>query len=152
MPYESWSWNAIVGGEFTPDDFECEWNDPIFSQESESGQISSEPLFTNGFWVFTMDFKCVRPWSFVDFINFYYRHRGGLPFYFRFPFELAGIPEEAYYADPGGLGPWASEVEPGAGESFTKLVVWLQDSMKFKRIHSYENIWEINGQIVLRQI
>lgn len=152
MAYDSWPWNETVGGEFTPDSFECEWVDPALIQESESGQVSSEPLFTDGYWIFTKEFKGVRPQGFIDFLNFYYDHRGGAPFYFRFPFELAGVPEGAEAADPGGLGPWPSEVEVGAGEAFTKLVIWQQDSLRFKRLPTEENYWEITGSIVLRQI
>ena len=152
MAYNSWSWNTIAGGQYSPDNFKCKWVDKIFIQEAESGQISTEPMNTDGYWVFSMEFKCVYPESFIDFLNFYYAHRGGSPFYFRFPFELAGYPEGAEEAEPGGLGPWASEVAIGAGESFTKLVIWEQDDLEFERHPTKENYWQVNGTVILRQI
>jgi hypothetical protein len=151
MSYVLWDDSPDTGFGI-PDSIKLKWVDPMFVQESESGQMETEPVTGRGHWEITLEFKGVRPWGFVNFLEFRQAHRGGIPFYYRIPFEMAGIPPEAEMANPGGLSVWASEFAIGAGHGPTFLVKWMGDDLEFERVHVHENYWIMTGTVILRQV
>ena len=151
MSYLTWDWDSATGSGW-PSAFMPEHVDPILTQESEAGVVSTEPLFTAPHWVFNLEFSVIRPWGYIYLVNWRHTHRGGIPFYFRWPYELAGIPPEAYLADPGGITPWSSEIAPLAGHGPTYLVYWVNDTFQVARRKGVNNYYNGSGTIQLRSV
>jgi hypothetical protein len=151
MVYDTWDWSPVTGSGM-PSGFMPDRVDPDLAQEAESGVITSEPQYTAGHWVFDLEFSMIRPWSWIWLIDWKHLHRGKIPFYWRFPYEMAGIPPGAELADPGGITPWSSEIAVMAGYGPTYLVVWMNDNLKVSRKNHANNYWSTTGAIQLRSI
>lgn len=151
MAYDTWDWDPTTGsGRETG--FLANPVDPLLSQGSESGAFSTEPLYTSGFWLVELKFGALRPWNYIWLVNWKYTHRG-IPFYWRWPFEMAGAPDEIEFADPGGLSPWSSEVEVLAGYGPTFLMLWVDDDFPVSRVPNVQNnYWEAARAVTLRQV
>ncbi len=151
MSYDTWDWTIDTGSSY-PTSFTPRWIDPLDMQPREARYQSTAPKYTDGYWVWEAEWGFIRPQCWIYMVNFFYNHRGGMPFYVVFPFELADIPEEVMIADPGGLGPWFSEVEPGAGEGPTKLMFFPQDEFPVRKIpNTRQNYWQTTGTIQFMQ-
>jgi len=150
MAYDTWSWDR-TDGSGGPTDLEIVRHDPILRQQSEAGYMSTRPENVHGIWIFRISFAVIYPWCYIYLVNWHNSHRGGIPFYIQWPFSMAGIPEEAMIAAPGGLNPWDSEIEPGAGDGPTFLMYWDQDDFPIKRLRTVDNYWTTSGTIELRQ-
>jgi hypothetical protein len=124
------------------------------SQASDAGYYATRPAFTRDRWLVELEFKMVRPSGFTYIVDFFHDHRGGTPFYFRFYFGLWGIPPEYAIADPGGVSPWSSEIEPGFGDAPTWLVRFdpSMSKLPFSRYRAAENYWEMTSPLVVVQI
>lgn len=149
MPYDTWDWDKITGSGTTCV-FRPKRIDPILSQDSESGTSSTEPLFTAGYWIFTIQFSLLKPWNYIWLVDWKHSHRGGTPFYIEWPMEMAGVPEGAEQADPGGISPWSSEIDVGAGQGPTFLMYWMSDDIESDRLFGSVNYWS-SVTIQLRQ-
>jgi hypothetical protein len=150
MAYDTWSWDRETGAGF-PSGFEPSRVSPILTQDKEAGYTPTRPLYTKDFWVFSVEFSLIRPPSYIYMIDFFHDHRGGIPFYFLWPWGLWGIPEQFYTADPGGIDPWSSEVEPGYGDSPTWLVRFNQDRIPIKRSKQLGH-WATSAPLEFRQL
>lgn len=136
--------------------FEVTYSDPILESKTESGYIETASDDVRGKWIFKMEFDFITPDYYAYLVNFFHDNRGGTPFYFKLPYGLAGIPEEAMTAVPGGEDPWDSEVEPGAGEGPTYLVRNSQQQFsvkkKFLDMGVTENYYETSEAIEFIQV
>lgn len=153
MAFDTWNWDKVTGSGMVSDFRPCR-HDPLCVNDTEAGYEETRPQDVKGRWFLQLGFSLVRPSSFIYLVNFHFAHRGGLPFYFRWPWDLAGLPDAAEAAVPGGMLPWDSEVAPGAGEGPTFLVYWAGDEFPVKRISNLrsDNYWAVDGMIELRQI
>jgi hypothetical protein len=150
MAYDTWDWNKDTGSG-NPSGFEPNRVSPTLKQDKESGNTATRPLYTRDYWIFSVDFSLIRPNGYIYIIDFFHAHRGGLPFYMTWPVGLYGIPPEYYTADPGGLSPWSSEVEPGYGESPTYLVRFNQDQLPVKKARQI-SCWQTSAPMEFRQL
>jgi hypothetical protein len=122
---------------------------PILKQDDDAGYQITRPLYTKDHWLFRVDFALIRPASMIYMTDFFHDHRGGTAFYFKTSFGLYGIPETYALADPGGISPWSSEVDPGYGESPTWLVRFVSDRLGFKRLRKHDNYWGLTEPMEL---
>jgi len=150
--YATWDWSNLTGTGKRLSLFNPVRHDPINTQESEAGYIQTAPQDVRGIWIFKIKFDLLLPSSFVYLVNFHHAHRGGVPFYFTWPFEMAGIPEETELAKPGGMAPWDSEIEVLAGLGPTFLCYWAGDEFGLKRLKTQENLYQVDDAIEIRQI
>lgn len=150
MAYDTFSWDKDAGAG-NPSAFEGQRNSPIITQESEAGYFPTAPKYTRDFWIFSVSWSLVRPASYIYLMDFWHDHRGGIPFYFKQPWGLYGIPPEFYTADPGGLSPWSSEVEPGYGDAPTYLVRFNSDVIPIAKARQV-SCWTTTRPVEFRQI
>lgn len=154
--YAEWDWDQFkpwVGftGGTGLSVFEPIRYDPITKNESEAGYTETSPENTKGIWIFRMEFLKIIPSAYIYMVDFYHQQRGGVPFYFTWPFALAGVPNPVL-ATPGGSNPWYTEIETGAGEGPNHLVRWLQNEFPVKRLDVKNNYWVTSGVIEFRQV
>lgn len=151
MAYATWDWSKLTGVGATCS-IETDRLSPQLSHEVQAGYLVTAPAFTKDFWIFRINFKVLRPSGYIYLIDFFHSHRGGGLFYFRLPFGLYGIPLEFYTADPGGISPWSSELDPGFGEAPTYLVRFTNKSLPLtRRDDTTNNYWFSTSPIELRQ-
>lgn len=136
--------------------FEVIYSDPILESKTESGHIETASDDVRGKWIFKIGFDFIPPDYYIYLVNFFYTNRGGTPFYFKLPYGLAGVPEEATTSVPGGENPWDSEVEPGAGEGPTYLVRYalpqFSAKKKFLDMGVAENYYETSEDLEFIQV
>jgi hypothetical protein len=153
MSYDTFAWTLTedAQGAGYPQTFRPKRLSPILRQTVEAGYMVTRPKFTKDQWVFTTGWKTMKPSGYIYLVDFFNDHRGGTGFYFTWPVGLFGIPPQMYFADPGGISPWSSEVEPGFGESPTYLVRFDMDELDFDRVEGVRNnLWI--GEIVVKTL
>lgn len=150
MAYVTFSWDVDAGAGF-PSGLESRRHSPLVTQDSEAGYTLSRPRYTRDYWVFAVTWAIIRPASYVYLVDFFHAHRGGDPFYFKIPWGLYGIPPEYYTADPGGVSPWSSEIEPGYGDAPTYLVRFNSDILPIGKARQV-SCWTTMSPIEFRQL
>ena len=83
---------------------------------SYAGYEQVGPLYTRDKHVFSIDFKHLYPRNLSYLLRFVHSVRGGAVFIFPYPYELAGIPDEAGGVPQVGFGPMDTDIAVGAGE------------------------------------
>lgn len=156
MDYAYWDWSQFVsvgnpnGGSginmFEPDRY-----DPIIVNETDSGFPESSPEYSHGIWIFRFEFIRLTPAGYRYAVDFFNTHRGGLPFYFYWPWELADAPDPPEPI-PGGLSPWNTEIDLGAGMSPVCLVKRLQNNFPVRRHPTKNNYFYTSQPIEFRQV
>jgi hypothetical protein len=150
MSYDTFSWDKDVGAG-NPSGFEARRQSPIVKQETEAGYTVTRAQYTRDFWLFNVTWTLLRPQGYVYLVQFFHDHRGGTPFYFQPPWGLYGIPPEYETADPGGVSPWSSELEPGYGDSPTYLVRFNSDVLPVSKTRQID-CWQTTSAIEFRQV
>lgn len=148
MAYDTWSWDKDTGTG-GPTGFDMDRLSEQLVNENDAGYNFTEPLNTKDRWIFTISFSIIRPQGMVYLTDFFHSHRGGAPFYFRAPWGFYGRPEYLYTADPGGVSPWSSEIEPGFGDSPTWKVYFKSTRLPFSRHQTKNNYWYLREPIEL---
>ncbi len=147
--YNTWEWDKETGSGKSMTFKPCR-HDPINRQETEAGYVVTAPEDSRGSWVFKIAFTHLSPSQFLYVVNFLHDNRG-VPFYFRWPFEIADIPDISETGEPGGLEPWDSEVPALAGHGPTFLVYCLTDDIQYERKNTPQNYYTMS-EIELRQV
>jgi hypothetical protein len=150
MAYDTFSWDPDTGAG-NPSAFEGRRNSPIVGPDLDAGYAETAPEYTRDLWTFTVSWSILRPASYIYLVDFFHDHRGGLPFYFRQPWGLYGIPPEYETADPGGLSPWSSEVDPGYGDAPTHLVRFNSGVLPIAKARQV-SCWSTTSPVEFRQI
>jgi hypothetical protein len=150
MAYDTWAWALTddAQGVGYPQRFNPKRISPLRKQSVEAGYTVTRPKFTKDYWIFTVGWDTLHPSGYIYLVDFFYDHRGGVAFYFTWPVGLYGIPPQMYFADPGGVSPWSSEVEPGFGESPTYLCRFDMDELSADRVQQVaNNYWAAEIQL-----
>jgi len=152
MSYAAFDWTIATGAGATVS-LETERLSPMLSNTVEAGYLTTAPSYTRDQWLFKVHFKILRASGYIYLNDFFHSHRGGQLFHFRIPVGLFGIPLEFYYADPGGLSPWSSELEIGYGEAPTYLCRFLNQSLAIaRREDTVQNYWHTVSPLEIRQV
>ena len=149
MAYDTWDWDQAG---YPNRGFQPIRKSPRLMNSGDAGYAQTRPLWTRDLWTFNLEYSVVYPEGFIYIVNFWHSMRGGALFYLPWPVGLYGIPPEYYTADPGGLSPWSSEVEPGYGEGPTHLVRFGMDDLSLSRVAAPENYWFTVAPIVFEQV
>jgi hypothetical protein len=150
MAYDTWAWALTedAQGAGYPQRFQPIRTDPRLGQRVEAGYSPTRPKYTKAYWIFNVGWSTLHPSGYIYLVDFFDDHRGGIPFYFTWPVGLYGIPPQLYFADPGGLSPWSSEVEPGFGESPTYLCQFDMDELGAERVEGVSNnYWQLEVKL-----
>lgn len=148
MAYDTWDWDKTTGVGY-PSGVELKRQSPTLRQSSDAGYVSTRPAFTRDRWLIGVSFALIRPAGFIYLVDFFHSHRGGTPFYWKCHFGFYGIPYTYELADPGGISPWSSEIDPGYGDAPTWLVRFNADDLPLSRLKMHDNYWATSSPIEL---
>lgn len=152
MSYTKWDW-SVESGSGLPRGFEPVRRSPQRRHETDAGYFETEPKYTRDTWLFRVEWGHIYPQCYIWLVNFWHAHRGGQLFHFTWPVGLYGLPPEFDTADPGGVSPWSSEIEPGYGEAMWHLCRFVGDDFGVRRIDSaIDNLWNTTGAIEIEQV
>ena len=149
MAYATWSWTdaGLPNGAWR-----TKRRSIRLKNENDSGYPQTRPLYTRDLWTFELEYAVLGPAAYVYVVGFFHDHRGGDLFYLNGPWGLYGIPPEYYVADPGGLSPWSSEIEPGYGDAPTHLVRFGMDELSIERFAYVSDQWATSAPIIFEQV
>ncbi len=149
---ETWDWSVIE----PPSALKLVPVTSTVVASSEAGYDATRPRWTRNRMKVLMEWSEAEGWmgpaSFDALLNFFWSQKGqARPFYFQLPVGLYGYPPPyGGGVEPGGSGPFNSELEVGFGEGPVWIVRFTQDELPLK--HLFPNRWCTENAVELLRV